>query len=82
MKEKALFFLIPLLIGVSGCHQEKQHLDYSDPSLWARYESEGKEDVDTFFIAPTCSSGEGNMDINDEKLRSKFIGSVAMEEGI
>ena len=77
--------LLPLLLlgfSLAGCGGGETSPNYSEASSWVRFEDKDREKVDTFFLAPTASSGDGNMNLSDSKLTKKFVGTVAMEEGI
>lgn len=60
-------------------------VDYSDISNWA-YRNEGKgKSADLFFICPTVDMGKDgnfNSDMNNEKYRESFVGTINMELGI
>lgn len=58
---------------------------YSEDKEWAIKEIDKNKDVDTFFIAPTATTGDENtlvIDYNNEVHLSKFLGCSKMEKGI
>ena len=59
--------------------------EYSDDNLWAFKEDDKDKNVDTFFIAPTATTGDENtlvIDYSNETHMSKFTGCSKMEMGI
>lgn len=90
----ALVLSVVLLITlVSGCAPKTDPnddpavdpLDYSVEENWAYYaQGEGKE-ADLFLICPTVdmgADGNFNMSMDNEKMKSNFVGALNMERGI
>ena len=74
--------LITSFILLSCNKKDNNSIDYSKNDSWAVYEASEELNVDTFFLAPCCSSGDGLLDLSNEKHRSKFKGTVMQEIGI
>lgn len=82
MKKLILFLLFLSFVSLASCSKYYNSLDYSNDENWCFKETSKSAKVDTFFLAPASASGSGLMDLNDEKMKSKFLGSVKMEKGI
>ncbi len=83
-KISMLIFTLFLFIILVGCSKKVDN-EYKDDSLWAFKENAREEKVDTFFLAPTCTSGSEEsptLSYDSEKNKSKFLGSIKMEKGI
>lgn len=85
-------FVLSMLIPACGNASEKDESNpfgtspdsvYKNDSSWVIKEDNENNATDTFFICPTCTSGdEGmyNLQINDENRRSYFEGNALMEK--
>lgn len=91
----SLFFMLVLVVIISGCsdktNEEKPTFNvptdsvYKEDSSWVYKELDEDNKTDTFFICPTCTSGdEGmyNFSLTDETRRSYFAGATLMEKYI
>ncbi len=78
--------LSALMLG--GCvtvrvNMPSSGVDYADKGNWAYYGVGDDKDADLFLIAPTVDvKDEYNMSMDDEELKSDFLGSLNMERGI
>lgn len=64
-------------------NQAEASPDYSDPANWAFCGVGENRAADLFIICPTVDmSEEYNMSLEDEKMRSRFVGSLNTEKGI
>ena len=81
----ALILSFAMIITLCSCSQKTEAIDYSKAENWAYYsEGEGKE-ADLFLICPTVDMGKGgnyNMSMEDEEIKSSFLGALNMERGI
>lgn len=79
--------LLIIAIPVSFMIIKEPKSVYADESYWAAF-GDGKSDdkkADVFYIAPTVDMGKDgnfNMDINNEKLRSRFVGAINTERDV
>lgn len=78
MKKIIFSILFILCIFLISCKNEI----YSNNEMWAIKEDDESNKADTFLIAPTASSGTGNMDLSISKNKSKFLGACLMQAGI
>lgn len=78
MKKILCSILFIFLLFLVSCKSES----YLDDNLWAMKEDTKDLKVDTFLIAPTASSGVGNLDYTNSKNKSKFFGACKMQSGI
>lgn len=82
------FLLVIALITSSlfACAKEEKHdIDYSLKENWAYFAEGGEKDVDLFFIAPTVDMAKQdnfNMAMDNEKVKSNFVGALNMQRGI
>lgn len=87
MRKKNFVVLITLvlLFALSGCKSNSETSVYADTEKWVYLEDDKTASADVFFICPTVYSGTDdsfNMDMNDEKVKSDFLGATNMEKGI
>ena len=87
MRKKNFVVLITLvlLFALSGCKSNSETSVYADTENWVYLEDDKTASADVFFICPTVYSGTDdsfNMDMNDEKVKSDFLGATNMEKGI
>lgn len=87
MRKKNFVVLITLvlLFALSGCKSNSETSVYADAENWVYLEDDKTASADMFFICPTVYSGTDdsfNMDMNDEKVKSDFLGATNMEKGI
>lgn len=87
MRKKNFVVLITLvlLFALSGCKSNSETSVYADTENWVYLEDDKTASADMFFICPTVYSGTDdsfNMDMNDEKVKSDFLGATNMEKGI
>ena len=87
MRKKNFVVLITLvlLFALSGCKSSSETSVYADRENWVYLEDDKAASADVFFICPTVYSGTDdsfNMDMNDEKVKSDFLGATNMEKGI
>ncbi len=80
--KKLILFLMIFLFFLVGCSNSTKPNIYSDDDMWVYKDTDSKFKFDTFFIAPTVSSGDGTIDLSVEKNKSKFTGAVKQEIGI
>lgn len=90
--------VLSLIFAVSGCGTTEQTTDgqtnqttteqttdYAQAENWAYLETEERKSADVFFICPTVYGGEEdvfNMPLDDEEIKSDFVGATNMEKGI
>lgn len=87
MKKIILFIFMFSFIFLLSCTKEKTLIDneYKDDDLWVYKEVDEDIKVDTFFLAPACTTGNATetvLDYNNEKRMSQFLGTVKMQKGI
>ena len=88
MKRKTLALLLALILVfiLAGCGKtDKQPSVYAQAENWAYLETEKAADADVFFICPTVYGGgedSFNMSMDDETVKSDFLGATNMEKGI
>ena len=87
MRKKNFVVLITLVLvfALSGCKSNSETSVYADTENWVYLEDDKTASADVFFICPTVYSGTDdsfNMDMNDEKVKSDFLGATNMEKGI
>ena len=83
--KKILIPLMLLILTLCSCTKKQDDNIYKDDKLWAFKEVEKNKNVDTFFIAPSATTGDDNvrvLDFENETHMSKFLGTIRMEEGI
>lgn len=71
-------------LGFSG-KKTVNALDYSSQENWAIKEISDEKAADVFFICPTVDMGRDgnlNMSMDNEKMKSNFVGATNMEKGI
>lgn len=78
---KKAYLLLPLLLTLlPSCGSPSS--PYQSKDRWVERQNEDQERVDTFLLAPTPASGDGNMEFSDEKTMNKFAGTIKMQQGI
>ncbi len=86
LKYVFLIFVIGLLVGLAGCGEAADSVDYSEADNWAYYEDEEmNKSADVFFVCPTVYSGSyesRNMSMEDSETKASFLGATNMEKGI
>ena len=87
MRKKNFVVLITLVLvfALSWCKSNSETSVYADTENWVYLEDDKTASADVFFICPTVYSGTDdsfNMDMNDEKVKSDFLGATNMEKGI
>ena len=83
----SLVFVFLIFVFLFSCNKENKNDNnqYSSDELWAVKETDENLDVDTFFIAPACTTGkkeEAVLDYNNAKRMSQFNGTILMQKGI
>ena len=69
--------------GVTASAAAEKNTDYLDMSNWAYFGIGEDKPVDVFLICPTVDTkDEYNMSLDDEKMRSRFVGALNMERGL
>ncbi len=73
-----------LCLICSSCAVTQPASKYAYEENWAYYGIGEDKNADVFLISPTCTfDAEGyNMDMNDETIRERTVGSLNMERGI
>ena len=88
MKRRTLALLLALILVfiLAGCGKtDEQPSVYAQAENWAYLETEKAADADVFFICPTVYGGgedSFNMSMDDETVKSDFLGATNMEKGI
>ena len=88
MKKRGVLFAMFVLLTLifTGCEGKASDNLYADSENWAYAEvDETNSLADVFFICPTVYDGNENsfnMDLEDEKTKSSFLGAINMEKGI
>ena len=87
MKKIILFLFMFSFLFLLSCTNKKILVDneYKDDKLWVYKEIDEDLKIDTFFLAPACTTGkkeEATLDYNNEKRMSQFLGAVKMQKGI
>ena len=74
-----------LFLSCASSAKSGNEIDYSDVRNWAYFKEGEEKPVDLFIIAPTVDmgmNGNSNMDMDDERTKSNFVGALNMERGI
>lgn len=83
MKKLFLTFILSCTLFLTGCVIDDNK--YALDSMWAFKETQEDLEYDTFFLAPTVTSGSVDkpmIDLTNPKDMSKFDGSIKMEKGL
>lgn len=82
---KLIALILTFLFLITTCCSCAPSVDYSKQENWAYFAEGENKNADLFLICPTVDMGKNgnyNMSLEDQKMKSNFLGALNMERGI